>query len=104
MIVALALALAVATTPAAREQVMESIEARIVMPPGAAPVSSYERIYTADENGDVIALYQRGASPGRRWVSQDALPMILDGGCAFIDVRASPDPGGPIVAACHGEA
>lgn len=110
MIAAFALSLAVATpapaeSEASRDRLMTWIEGRIVMPRGAAPLASYERLYAADEtNDDIIAFYQRRANPGRRWVDADDFPMILDGGCAFIDVRVSLDPQVPIRATCHGEA
>jgi len=104
MIAAFVLALTVATAPGAREQAMAAIEARIVMPPGALPLSAYERLYTDGENGEIVALYQRSEQPRRRWVSAADLPLISDGGCAFIDVRVSTDPGAPISATCEGEA
>ena len=104
MIAAFALALAAVTAPEAREQAMVAIEARIAMPPGASPLTTYERLYTDGENGEIVALYQRNARPARRWVSPADLPLISDGGCAFIDVRVPTDPGAPISARCHGEA
>ena len=104
MIAGFVLALAAATAPEPREQAMESIEARITMPPGAAPLASYERLYSDGENGEIVALYQRSERPGRRWVSPADLPLISDGGCAFIDVRVSTGPGASISASCHGEA
>lgn len=104
MIAALALALAAAIAPEAREQAMAAIEARIAMPPGAAPLSSYERLYSDGENGEIVALYQRSERLGRRWVAPNDLPLISDGGCAFIDVRVSADPDAPVSARCHGEA
>ncbi len=98
---------AVAARPevdAARAQLIAWIEARIVLPPGAAPLESYERLYAERDNGEIVALYRRSDRPGRRWIGYVDLPLVLDGGCAFIDVRVSADPAAPIHAECHGEA
>ena len=63
MIADFVLALTVATAPGAREQAMAVIEARIAMPPGALPLSSYERLYTDGENGEIVALTSVASSP-----------------------------------------
>ena len=93
-----------------RELLMDEIEGKLVMPAGAKPLASYARSYAYDEKekatpGLVIGIYDsltRDRKPGRRWVTQDALPKISDGGCGIVVVRYDPAAGKVVSAFCQG--
>jgi hypothetical protein len=60
-------------------------------PPG--PGASYARYYAWSAAGrKVEAVYTSSKPAGRHWVEENALPIVLDGGCGYIrmtfDVRA----------------
>lgn len=79
-----------ADSDAEQQVIMDRIERAVRLPEGADPLASYERSYAWQRRDDgvrkVIGVYlsPRGESRGRRWVVENALPMILDGGCAMI--------------------
>ena len=80
------------TEAQAREELMERIEREVRLPEGAAPLASYARYYAWQERGDgirkVIAVYLGVGerTPGRRWVTENEFPLILDGGCGLISL------------------
>jgi len=112
LLLALLLALGCARAPAQKEQnaprpappaaapagdyaeeqaIMDRIEREVRLPEGADPLASYERSYAWEQREDgvrkVIGVYlspDAGESRGRRWVAENALPMIVDGGCGMI--------------------
>ncbi|ESQ78783.1 hypothetical protein [Asticcacaulis sp. YBE204] len=70
---------------------IDYIEARVVMPEDAESKEKYGRYY-AQEKGIVYSVYAR-LYPDRRWkpgvhivANYADLPIILDGGCDFIDI------------------
>lgn len=73
-----------------QQAIMDRIEREVRLPEGADPLASYERSYAWQRPDDgvrkVIGVYLEpdGESRGRRWVAENALPMILDGGCGMI--------------------
>lgn len=75
---------------AEQQAIMDRIERQIRLPEGADPLASYERSYAWQQREDgtrrVIGVYLilDGESRGRRWVAENALPMIVDGGCGMI--------------------
>lgn len=84
-----------ATTPPgteaqAREELMDRIERQVRLPEGAAPLASYARYYAWQDRGDgyrkVIGVYLGVGerTPGRRWVTENEFPLILDGGCGMV--------------------
>lgn len=71
------------------DQLMRTIEQRVALPEGAAPLSRYRRHY-AWSSGDpqaVEAVYTLGGKPDRLWLSADDLPIVLDGGCSVITFK-----------------
>ncbi|HEV7659718.1 MAG TPA: hypothetical protein VGO55_07720 [Allosphingosinicella sp.] len=82
-----------AGSDAEQQAIMDRIERAVRLPEGANPLASYERSYAWQQSEDgvrkVIGVYlgAGGESRGRRWVAQNALPMILDGGCGMITVE-----------------
>ncbi len=80
------------TEAQAREELMDQIERQVRLPEGAAPLASYARYYAWQDRDDgfrkVVAVYQNltGEPPGRNWVAENELPVILDGGCGVISL------------------
>jgi len=68
--------------------IMDRIEASGRLPTGAAPVTGYFREYAwADiQKTKVTAVYRRSDTPGRRWIDFDDLPMVMDDGCAVVEL------------------
>jgi hypothetical protein len=67
--------------------IMDKVERQVKLPPGAAPLSQYERYYAYSTNWDVLAEYVRGTNK-REWVAdRKSFPMISDGGCGVVTVR-----------------
>ena len=64
---------------------MDEIEARIVLPPGAAPLDHYARTYGLDEKGKVAAAYGIPYRPG----PDDGCEELLEYG-AWRDVPCDP--------------
>ena len=76
---------------AEQQAIMDRIERKVRLPEGADPLTSYERSYAWQQREDgtrrVMGVYLSpdvGESRGRRWVAENALPMIVDGGCGMI--------------------
>ncbi len=71
---------------------MERIERDVRLPAGADALYSYSRFYAWQEREDgvrkVVAVYQNltPAPRGGRWVTEDELPLISDGGCGVISL------------------
>ena len=68
--------------------IMNRIETIVVMPPDAAPLAVYGRYYAWEARDDgvqkVLATYVRREAPGRHWVDQNELPLVMDGGCDIV--------------------
>ena len=70
--------------------IMDRIEHDIRLPVSAGAVSSYARYYAwHQEKGgvrNVVAVWQNltGEQPGRHWVTESQLPVIMDGGCGVV--------------------
>ncbi len=78
-------AVAVASPGARETALMDRIEAAIVLPP-PHKVSGYSRSYAWSKGGSkVVAVYDGGENE-RKWVREDELPLIADGGCYVINV------------------
>lgn len=99
------------TTDAEQEAIMDRIEREVRLPEGARPLAAYARSYAWQERGDgirkVVAVYEHltGAPVGqRRWVTESAFPLVLDGGCGLITL--SYDVGAQRIehVTCNGEA
>jgi hypothetical protein len=80
-----------------QEAVMDLIERQVRLPRGARPLASYARFYAWQRRTDgvrkVVATYTgqsiadvTGAGPGRHWVAENALPVVMDGGCGIISL------------------
>ena len=73
-------------------QLMDRIERAVRLPDGAGALSSYARYYAWQQREDgvrkVIAVYENltGARPGRHWVAETELPVIMDGGCGVVSL------------------
>jgi hypothetical protein len=72
------------------EALMDRIESAVVLPAGAAPLSSYGRYYAWEDRSDgvrkVLGVYVVEPQPQRRWVTQNELPAVMDGGCDVVSV------------------
>lgn len=101
-----ALALGCAGNPESREEaLMASIEAAVTLPPGAADLQAYSRVYTWAEGGrKVRAVYERVEAPGRRWVPESQLPLIMDGGCGVVTLVFDVTSNRVEAISCNGEA
>ena len=79
-----------AGSEAEQQALMARIEREVRLPEGAGALASYARYYAWQQREDgvrkVIAFYLHlsGHEPGRYWVAENALPLILDGGCGMI--------------------
>lgn len=65
---------------------MNRIEARIVMPSGAEPISNYTRYYGwADQAHRTIqAVYELGGERTSIWLPSERMMAIEDGGCSIV--------------------
>ena len=100
--------LAAAPAPAPdRESVMARIEGVVAMPVGAGALGAYGRYYAWENRGDgvrkVLAVYVREPSPQRHWVDQNALPLVLDGGCGIVTLTYDVDRDRIERVECNGE-
>lgn len=102
----LLLAAAPAPLPEA-EPMMDRIEAAIAMPAGAGPLADYGRYYALESRTDgvrkVVAVYVREPSPRRHWVDQNALPLVMDGGCDIVTLTYDFDADRIERVECNGE-
>ena len=70
----------------------DEIESKVVMPEGAAPLQEYARVYAKRPDGRIAGSYVLNPEPGgnkpgtRNWVSLQELPILLDGGCAIVNI------------------
>ena len=83
------------------------VETHLRMPKGTAPLKAYARYYS-QHKGILYAVYalpykNAYGSAGIHSVPYDQLPLVMDGGCNFVDVTFVPRLKG-IGAECHGEA
>jgi len=70
---------------------LDRIEANVTMPVGADRLEAYARYYALTDSGsEVTAVYLKlgNEQPGRRWVNERELPIVLDGGCGVVTVMA----------------
>lgn len=68
------------------------LENTVQMPFGAAPLASYRRFYTLDDNvpsNMIVGIYLRSSNPGVSIVARDAYPSVSDGGCGVVHIRYS---------------
>lgn len=78
------------TEAQSRIELMDQIERQVRLPEGADRLESYARYYAWQQREDgfrkVVAVYQNltGERPGRHWVTETELPVIMDGGCGVI--------------------
>ena len=92
-------------------ELIASIEQKIVMPQGAGPLASYTRIYgraamgMPAEDGYVYGVLDRttDGSRGARW-SEEPVSEPMDGGCAVVTLRYSLARAAFDYIRCNGEA
>lgn len=73
--------------PQAIDDLLDRVETRIQMPPGAEPIGTYWRSYFPVQGGKKVqASYSKTHAPGRQWVATNPGPFIADGGCSVITV------------------
>lgn len=80
-----------APSPAQEQaRIMDRIEALVRLPPGARPLAEYSRHYAWQSRRDgvrkVVAVYVSEGNPGRRWVAENQLPLVMDGGCSIVNL------------------
>lgn len=98
------------TEAQARSELMDQIERQVRLPEGAGPLASYERSYAWQDRQDgyrkVLGVYltPEGINRGRRWVAENELPLILDGGCSMITLTYDVATQRIEHIACNGEA
>lgn len=94
--------------PSDPNAIMDRIEALISLPAGASPLPLYERFYAWEARDDgvrkVFGTYVRGGSPGRHWVNQNELPLVMDGGCDIVTLTYDVDADRIERVECNGEA
>lgn len=88
-------------------QVIASVEAELVLPPGSQKLQNYTRYYQIfgrDTHSKIRGLYVSDGTLGRvHIVRESEMPKILDGGCGVIDVVFTRS-GKIISVQCHGKA
>jgi hypothetical protein len=88
--------------------IMSRIESAVAMPTGAAPLGAYGRYYALESRTDgvrkILAVFVREPSPQRHWVSQNELPLVLDGGCDIVTLTYDLDADRVERVECNGEA
>lgn len=85
------------------------IEASLLLPERAYPLTSYVRYYAQQKNGQnnyIIGAFVRknGEEGGIKIVNYKDLPIIFDGGCSIIDMVYSVNKRKVVSLMCHGEA
>ena len=71
---------------------MDRIERDVRLPEGAGALGGYARYYAWQQREDgvrkVVAVWQNltGERAGRHWVAENALPLIMDGGCGVVSL------------------
>ena len=93
--------------PIAGEPLVERLERRLVLPPGADALDTYARAWWVEEGRLIGFLVQPGMVPGleagRRVLSGPPDYDVLDGGCGVIHVRADAVSGQVESVVCNGE-
>lgn len=102
------MSLAIDPMPSDTNAIMDRIEARISLPAGASPLPLYERFYAWEGRDDgvrkVFGTYVRGQGTGRHWVSQNELPLVMDGGCDIVTLTYDVEADRIERVECNGEA
>jgi hypothetical protein len=68
---------------------LDVIESTARLPDGASPLNEYDRFYTVMGDKTFIGIYVHRDETGptqRRWVSQEEMPRIRDGGCSVVTI------------------
>jgi len=88
-------------------RIMDRIEALVRLPEGARPLAEYGRHYAWQSRWDgarkVVAIYVEGESPGRRWVAENRLPLVMDGGCGIVNLSFDVATGRIEGVSCNGD-
>lgn len=92
-----------------QEALMDRIEREVRLPPDAGALATYARYYAWRDGKDgrkVIAVWQNltGERPGRHWVTERDLPVIMDGGCGVVSLTWDVATARVEHVACNGEA
>jgi hypothetical protein len=97
-----------AGSEAEQQAIMARIERDVRLPEGAGPLASYGRYYAWQDREDgvrkVLAIYVRGQEPGRHWVTETQLPLIMDGGCSIVELTWNVAEARIETIGCNGEA
>jgi len=96
---------------------IDEIEAAIAMPDGARPIADYRRFYTGDrKDGRPVVrgtfvlqglwdhLLQRPAAAPINIVEKADMPIILDGGCAVVNLEFDTQRKQIVSISCNGHA
>ena len=93
---------------------IEALEAAIVMPPGAGPLSAYRRQYGGTLEAGRRVVYGRFYLPGFAGLPKDEppvtlldhqpSPMVQDGGCAVVTLKFDVSAQRILWIQCNGEA
>jgi hypothetical protein len=94
---------ATACAPSNADQLMDTVEARVRMPPGTGSLATYRRYYYRD-GSVIIGTYMKSDHPGREWRSKDKMMLVFDGGCAIVNVTFSITQERVLYIGCNGEA
>ncbi len=86
------------------DRILDRIEARLILPKGAEPLHSYSRAYAWVHAGKQVEGRFLLGDDRRYWTRASELPMILDGGCAFVSVLFDVRRGEVESVQCNGEA
>ena len=75
------------------DALMRTMESQITLPDGAAPLRRYRRYYAwaNNEYHTVVAIYVLGGKSGRLWLSENDMPIVLDGGCTVVNFTYYPE-------------
>ena len=85
------------------ERIIDQIEQTVHMPSGAKELKMYRRYYYRD-NRAVVGTYVLSGKPGHEWRTKDKMIMVLDGGCAVVNVVFSIKDNRVTYTACNGVA
>jgi hypothetical protein len=91
-----------------RVELMDAIEAQVVLPGDARPLAHYARFYFAEDRKFVVGVYRLGDQQGhlagsRTWVADYSfVPTMLDGGCSTVTVRFDRPAGRITLVQCNG--
>jgi hypothetical protein len=88
-------------------QLIRHIESKIIMPGGAKPLGQYLRVYAPSIGpaGKLVeGRFETSKAPGVKVVSPGQLPLVMDGGCSFVDLTYDVARDRIVRIACHGYA